>query len=103
MFYHLNGEIWLLKPHAGICTLQYLAPQAVVNTVGGFPLTSETPKSSPHIKTTRMWSYARLKKDLSREQEAHMSSCKRCLKLFHLCVTANSVEEVKQQMDNSAA
>ena len=48
-----------------------------------------------HIKKQRMWKYVRLRAELSAEEEAHLSGCAECLKLFKACVLAESPEKIE--------
>jgi len=47
-----------------------------------------------HITVRRMWDYVHSNLELSSKEQAHVSSCAACLRLFKLCSTAPNPEGV---------
>ena len=43
-----------------------------------------------HIRVRRMWKYAHMTAELTLEELAHLSECEFCLKLFKICVFADT-------------
>jgi len=55
-----------------------------------------------HILPRRMWDYANLKIiQLSVEEQAHLSACRKCLDFFRYCALSDSFEAAKKLAGSS--
>ena len=59
-----------------------------------------------HIRVRRMWKYVHMRVELTMEELAHLAECELCLKLFRICVLAQTPAlidlEEKPQRDEAA-
>jgi hypothetical protein len=55
-----------------------------------------------HIDAKRLWDYINFKTELDSDEQEHLSSCARCLRLFKLCVLAESRDNIQDDQQKSA-
>ncbi len=55
-------------------------------------------KESKHVHPTRIWSFIYQELELSIEEQRHLNVCVYCADVFKLCVTADSVESVLNEL-----
>ena len=50
-----------------------------------------------HIKTTRMRNYVHLRVEITPKEEAHLSECAECLKLFRTCLLSEASDKLERE------
>ena len=50
-----------------------------------------------HIKTTRMRNYIHLRVEITPKEEAHLSECAECLKLFRICLLSEASDKLERE------
>jgi hypothetical protein len=57
-------------------------------------------KPSKHVNPTRIWSFIYHQFELKIEEQRHLNVCVYCADVFKLCVTADTVEQVLNELRN---
>lgn len=55
-------------------------------------------KASKHVHPTRIWAFIYQQLELKIEEQRHLNLCVYCADVFKLCVTADSIEQVLNEL-----